>query len=167
MSSLLSINILDLSLNKTFIQLSTYHDYSSLANFNLILFCWCVSDGFPLFCFSLCKFHFFQLISSSPVTFSSISTDLFFVDFNVHFFETYFVELSFLRRWSSWSISTFSFLNSLISFIFASNFLFFSFWNIKYMQTNDWCEICMFQYNSWNNLTIWLIVIRIIVLYVT
>ena len=61
-----SMQILDLSLNITFIQLFTSHDYFSLTHFNLIFFRLCKS--WFLFGFSLCKSHFIQ-----PISYTSVS----------------------------------------------------------------------------------------------
>ena len=66
-SSPKSMQILDSSLNITFIQLSTHHDCLSLAQFNLMFSRLCFRASFPL-AFFLCKSHFTQPISNSSTT---------------------------------------------------------------------------------------------------
>ena len=104
------MQILDLSLNITFIQLSTYHDSFSLAHINLIFFCLCVSASFhfDFLCINPISFNLFLKVLSQ--TLIPVLTHFFICTFSI--FIAYCFQFSILTLWCFLlSINMFSFFN--------------------------------------------------------
>ena len=117
------MQVFESSLNITFFQLSTCHDYFLFAHFNLIFYCLSISPCFGLI--FLCKSYFIRSISYSSVkNIDSYFDQFIFPWFSCTFsiFKAFCFRFSILTLWCLLSsISKFSFFNNPISFIFTLN----------------------------------------------